>query len=112
MLSQQGWQKKGTESSARALPQLAHSTGKTTFSTRLMRAAMAGMVIRLAEYMRADKVRSVLLAGVFKEFPFALSSVHAERGKEDGRTALPGRAHLQRYSPFVKRLSRAATTRG
>lgn len=49
MLSQQGWQKKGTGSLARALPQLVHSTGRIAFSARRMMAAMAGIVVRLAE---------------------------------------------------------------
>src|SRR5207249_8083627 len=52
----QGWQKKGTGSSARALPQLAQSTGKTTFSARRMMAAMTVMVVRLAKYVRAYKI--------------------------------------------------------
>src|SRR5436853_5828689 len=81
MLSQHGWQKKGTGSSARALPQLAHSTGKTTFSTRRMMAAMAGMVIRLGEYMRADKVRSVLLAGVLRNSLSRCQACTARGGK-------------------------------
>ena len=84
MLSQHGWQKNGTGSSARTLPQLAQSTGKTTFSTRRMMAAMAGMVVRLAKYVRAYKIGRRARCRCFKEFPFALSSMHSEMGKEDG----------------------------
>ncbi len=77
MLSQQGWQKKGTGSLARALPQLAHSTGRTAFSTRRMMAATVGIVVRLVEYMRAYKVGGRTPCRCFKEFSFALSSVHS-----------------------------------